>query len=411
MSLVAYDYSSDEESDHDELDEQPVAPVAVLSIETSNVPESNIKVTPPQQSTPTSDDTIDDEEESVVHLPLPAPKKITINNLNVEEEDDEFLHKKAIPEVKPTLPPPPPSLASARSNIKNGKVQITIPSLKDFKEDNDNKPKTKPTVSAQLPERATGLLGMLPKPKSEIGFSTSSSAKNGPAPAGVKPIVNRLIPDSVANRPRNVHPDSKLPKKPFPKNQNTLPKSSAKDDESSDDDEEKIDFFSLNMDEKLPEISSNEINAMVAKRAARMAAAVEKFDKPSVPEQEPGPSGFHQVHSPSLPNPNDLANEQALSSLIGGNKAKRARLDEVNIIDINSEDIVPSKEDFMRRKLQEETGYVPTGHLTGDWTCTSKRKSHITYLASKAQANAQELEAMWSANRQSRRQTQSKYGF
>lgn len=408
MSLVSYDYSSDEDSDQDEIEEQVAAPAPSVTLGTSKTTESN-------STTPDHSEIIDypivDEEEPAVHLPLPAPKKGITNDLDIEEEDDEFLHKKAIPEAKPILPPPPPSLTKARSKLKNGKVQITIPSLKDFKEDSDTKPKSKPIVGAQLPHKGPGLLGILPKPKSEAAFSASSSTQNVSGSAIAKPIVNRLIPDSVANRPRNVHPDPKLSKKPLPKMQNGPTKSNGKDDESSDDEDDKIDFFSLNMEEKLPEISSNEINAMVAKRAARMAEAVKKFDEPEVPEQEPGSSGLHQMLPPSLPDSNDLANERALSSLIGGNKAKRARLQEVNIIDISTDDIVPSKEDFMRRKLQDETGYVPTGHLTGDWTCTSKRKSHITYLASKAQANAQELEAMWSANRQSRRQTQSKYGF
>lgn len=411
MSLVAYDYSSDEGSDQDEVEESP-APVAAALNGPSKVSQANVATIPEisAASIPT-DDPIEDEEEPAIHLPLPAPKKVTTNDLNVEEEDDEFLRKKAIPEVKSLLPPPPPSLARARSNMKNGKVQITIPSLKEFKDDDDLKPKSKPIVGAELPQRATSLLSMLPKPKSEAAFSAPTFAQNGPAAAAAKPIVNRLIPDSVANRPRNVQPDPKASKKPLAKKQNIPAKSTEKDGESSDEDE-KLDFFSLNMDEKLPEISANEINAMVAKRAAKMADAVKKFDEPEVvPEPEPGTSAMHQIPQHSFVDPNDLANERALSSLIGGNKAKRARVEEVNIIDISSADVVPSKEDFMRRKLQDETGYVPTGHLTGDWTCTSKRKSHITYLASKAQDNAQELEAMWSANRQSRRQTQSKYGF
>ncbi|EAT37364.1 AAEL010629-PA [Aedes aegypti] len=410
MSLVAYDYSSGEDSDQDEAEESPVASVEVVKNGPSKVSVPDVA---PAQKDPDSklDDLIEDEEESVVHLPLPAPKKITTNDLNVEEEDDEFLRKKAIPEVKPSPLPPPPSLANARSKVRNGKVQITIPSLKDFKDEDDFKPKAKPIVGAELPQRATGLLGMLPKPKSETAFSVPTPAQNGPTPAA-KPIVNRLIPDSVANRPRNVQSGQKSSKKPHPKKTDIPAKTTGNDDESSDEDE-KLDFFSLNMDEKLPEISSNEINAMVAKRAAKMAEAAKKFDEPEEQDQQqPGTSGLQQMLPPPLPeDPEDLANERALSSLIGGNKAKRARLEEVNIIDISSADIVPTKEDFMRRKLQDATGYVPTGHLTGDWTCTSKRKSHITYLASKAQDNAQELEAMWSANRQSRRQTQSKYGF
>uniref|UniRef100_A0A1Q3F116 Uncharacterized protein n=1 Tax=Culex tarsalis TaxID=7177 RepID=A0A1Q3F116_CULTA len=403
MSLVAYDYSSDEGSDQEEDEESApsavIVPIAKPTPNNVNKPQQNGT---PEEATE-KDDPIEDEDE--VHLPLPAPKKIA-NGLNVEEEeDDEFLRKKAIPEE---VLKPPPKLPLPK--VRNGKVQITIPSLRDFKDD-DDKPKAKPIIGAELPKKGTGLLGMLPRPKSEMAF-TVPAAQAGPstAPAAPsKPIVNRLIPDSVANRPRNVYAEQKTAaKKPPPKK--VASKAAA---ESDDSDDEKVDFFSLNKDDSLPEISANEINAMVAKRAARMAETVKRFDTPEEQEPQPGTSGHYSQMAP-IPEEQpeeDLTNERALASLIGGNKAKRARLEEVNIIDISSADIVPTKEDFLRRKLQEETGFVPTGHLTGDWSCTSKRKSHITYLASKAADNAQELEAMWSANRQSRRQTQSKYGF
>lgn len=403
MSLVAYDYSSGEGSDQEEDEE--TGPSAVVAQTTEPTTDN---VNKPQQNGSSEeveekDDPIEDEDE--VHLPLPAPKKLT-NGLNVEEEeDDEFLRKKAIPaEVVKPLPKLP------LPKMRNGKVQITIPSLRDFKDDDGDKPKAKPVIGAELPKKGTGLLGMLPRPKSEVSF-TVSAAQAGPstsAAAPSKPIVNRLIPDSVANRPRNVYAEQKSAKKPLPK------KVDSKAVESDDSDDEKVDFFSLNKEEALPEISANEINAMVAKRAARMAETVKKFENPEEQEPQPGTSGHYSQMAPipeAQAEAEDLANERALASLIGGNKAKRARLDEVNIIDISSSDIVPTKEDFLRRKLQEETGFVPTGHLTGDWSCTSKRKSHITYLASKAADNAQELEAMWSSNRQSRRQTQSKYGF
>lgn len=402
MSLVAYDYSSDEGSDQEEDDES--APSAVI---VQNVQLGASDVNKPQQNgtseEPTEkEDLIEDDDD--VHLNLPAPKKVA-NGLNVEEEeDDEFLRKKAIPEE---VAKPLPKMALPK--VRNGKVQITIPSLKDFKDDDDDKPKVKPVIGAELPKRGTGLLGMLPRPKSEVAFTAPQPGPSSAAPS--KPIVIRLIPDSVANRPRNVYAEQKTAKKPPPKKE-----SASKAPESDDSDDEKVDFFSLNKDEALPEISANEINAMVAKRAARMAETVKKFETPEEQEPQPGSSGQQYAQMAPIPESGaeeeeDLTNERALSSLIGGNKAKRARLEQVNIIDISSADIVPTKEDFLRRKLQEETGFVPTGHLTGDWTCTSKRKSHITYLASKAADNAQELEAMWSANRQSRRQTQSKYGF
>ncbi|XP_058838342.1 proline-rich protein PRCC [Topomyia yanbarensis] len=398
MSLVAYEYSSsDEESDQGEVEtlEQPVVPVEKVAKQNGTL------FSEPNTSVP--DNPLEDDEPAPC-LPLPAPKVIT-NGLHVVEEDDEFLRKKAIPETEPL--PPPSYLPAVRANVRNGKVQITIPSLRNFKDDSDAKSKPKP-IGADLPKRPTGLLSILPKPKSEVAFPTSAPPLTGSV-ATAKPTVNRLIPDSVANRPRSIPLKESTVRKALPKKPQTE-KSNRYDSEDSDD-EVKIDFFSLNSSEKLPEISANEINAMVAQKAAKMAQAAKKFDEPEPMETQPCSGGLQQTMAAVSQDREDLASERALSSLIGGNKAKRTRVDEVNIIDINSSDIVPSKEDFLRRKLQEETGFVPTGHLTGDWSCTSKRKSHITYLASKAQDNAQELEAMWASNRQTRRQTQSKYGF
>ncbi|XP_055626357.1 uncharacterized protein LOC129768627 [Toxorhynchites rutilus septentrionalis] len=382
MSLVAYDYS-DEDSDQEES----------VSDEQMNKPSIMQKMTSDELVIAVSHNPSGTEEESTLHIALPVPKKIT--EVNLEEEDDEFLRKKAIPEIKPPLP-------TIRPKVKNGKVQITIPSMKDFKD--ENKKPSKPVIGAELSKKQTGLLSILPKPKSGSMVTPIPNPSTAPA----KPICSRLIPDAVAKRPKN-NPETKFPKKPVKKNESVK---SIENDSDASDDEEKLDFFSLCTDDKLPEISANEINAMVAKRAARMAEAAKKFIHSDEPEEQPGTSHIQLAEDSMSHQINDgLTNERALSSLIGGNKAKRARVDAVKIIDISSSDIVPTKEDFLRRKLQDETGYVPTGHLVGDWSCTSKRKSHITHLASKAQANSQELEAMWASNRQSRRQTQSKYGF
>ncbi|XP_055606896.1 proline-rich protein PRCC [Uranotaenia lowii] len=402
MSLVAYDYSSDEDSGQEETD--PVPSTVVNKNENGSV---QLEQESESTSEPTNEINKVIQEEPTNHLHLPTPKIFTLNGVSVEEEDDEFLRKKAVPIEKPT--PLIPLTKAIHSKVKNGKVQISIPSLNDFSiDETKDKPKPKAIIGAELPNRTTGLLNMLPKPKSEMAFPIHSTV---PGTGQSKSAFNMLVPDSVTQRSKNA---KQPPKKPLQKPTVSSKLDNKESDDSDGDDDEKLDFFSFNNDEKLPEISTNEINAMVAKRAARMAKAAKDFEELSNPQEEmqPGPSASQS--NPALythESEQNLASDRAISSLIGGNKAKRAKLDEVQIIDINSSDIVPNEEDFMRRKLMDETGFVATGNLTGDWTCTSKRKSHITYLASKAMENAQELEAMWSANRQSRRQTQSKYGF
>uniref|UniRef100_A0A182WCC8 Proline-rich protein PRCC n=1 Tax=Anopheles minimus TaxID=112268 RepID=A0A182WCC8_9DIPT len=408
MSLVAYEYSSDEASDSEEPEEIK-----------QTVVEQNGTVTVNTSTEKDSADPDDIAESPKNHLHLPAPKNL--NDLSVVEEDDEFLHKKAVPANIP-LPQPPTSLAMAtKPKMRNGKVQITIPSMKDFVDEDDEQSgkKAKPIIGAALPKKSANLLSMLPKPRTALFDAKPMGTPLSSGPSTSTSFSKRLVPDSVANRPRNVPQSAIKSNNSNAKSVKAAAPSSSQannSDEDDDEDDQMVDFFSFNKVDELPTVSTNEISAMVAKKAAKIAENVRKFAQSDEPTEtnvsatlEAGNDTAltHQAPSES----EDLASETALSALIGGNRAKRTRIEEVDLIDITSADIVPSKEDFLRRQLQDETGYVATGHLVGDWTCTSKRKSHITQLASKAQANAQELEAMWAANRQSRRQTQSKYGF
>uniref|UniRef100_A0A2M4CRR8 Putative mitotic checkpoint protein prcc n=1 Tax=Anopheles darlingi TaxID=43151 RepID=A0A2M4CRR8_ANODA len=414
MSLVSYDYSSAEESEDEQTEQEPRPIPSGTSQTTSEPPKATV-----------DSDVLQDVAANPL-LPLPAPKQATNNELDEEEEDDEFLHKKAIPAdvPLPTPPPPPPKeLSALKAKLRNGKVQITVPSMKDFEDDEAGSAakKSKVTIGAALPKAATSLLNLLPKPRTAL-FAPSSSKPataatgSSTAEAAGPSFLKRLVPDSVANRPRSVpasvtkqtptRPVDQLPASGSQK----LPKAESSEDEDDGDN----DFFSFNKVDALPTVSANEITAMVAKKAAKIAETVRKYTEPEPsPEEDYAAqqSTMNQQPPSAATDSQDLANENALAALIGGNRAKRGRVEQVDLIEITSADIVPSKEDFLRRQLQDETGYVPTGHLVGDWKCTSKKKSHITQLASKAQANAQELEAMWASNRQSRRQTQSKYGF
>uniref|UniRef100_U5ERC1 Putative mitotic checkpoint protein prcc n=1 Tax=Corethrella appendiculata TaxID=1370023 RepID=U5ERC1_9DIPT len=382
MSLVAYDASSDEESDEEEIVEENTD----LKSEIANKKNRSIEIS------------------SNFLNQLPAPKTSVAKE--IIEEDDEFLRKKEIPVEKPT-----PFVVPQR---KNGKVQITIPALRDFKDDADDtkaKVKETPIIGASLPPKKSGLLDLLPKPKlsvielklpaafSKLEIPTASSSTS-------KPVINKLIPDSVAKR-GNHHTPAKTKKSEIQKPQTII----AQYEDSSDDEDDQNDFFSFNQNnDKLPEISTNEINAMVAKKQAKIletANILEKSEPPISDEQ----INFQQPSSSYVNQRKRDQPDDAIRSLIGGNKAKRSKIDHVNFIDISANDIIPTREEYERKVLKGQTEYVATGNLTGDWTCTSKRKSHVTHLAAKAIANESELEAMWASNRHSRRETQSKYGF
>ena len=106
-------------------------------------------------------------------------------------------------------------------------------------------------------------------------------------------------------------------------------------------------------------------------------------------------------------------NPEAVQALVGGSaKRRRQQKDDIQVIDIDSEQVLPNKEEWMRTALASSTTYQPTGVLVDEEPASGTRRKHqITYLAHKAKANEAELQAMWSANRQNRRATQNKYGF
>jgi len=187
--------------------------------------------------------------------------------------------------------------------------------------------------------------------------------------------------------------------------------------DSEDDDEGTGDFFSLNSEQKLPEVSTNEISALVAKRAAKMVEASSKYleeiaEKEAAEaeatrlEEEQTQLAQKRYHEQQL-------NSEAMDALVGKNaKRRRKEAKEMQVIDIVGSQVMPDREEWMRTALASSTTFQPTGVLTDEEPVAGTRRKHqITYLAHKAKANEAELQAMWSANRQTRRATQSKYGF
>uniref|UniRef100_A0A6B2EG23 Putative mitotic checkpoint protein prcc n=1 Tax=Phlebotomus kandelakii TaxID=1109342 RepID=A0A6B2EG23_9DIPT len=346
MSLVAYEYSSDEESE--EAGESSSNPTIT----------TNGKPNPP--------DPISDEEElpsgstSSLMFNLPAPSKDTKTVL--EEEDDEFLRIKATPTQKP-----PP---------KRGPVRISIPSLSQFKDLEGSEAEAKEKKAQR--SKGNDLLSLLPKPLSETVFQTKTAD-------GVK--KRSLVPDSVINRQAR---QKKV--------------AAVVENDDSDGSDTGDDFFRLNTTDELPTVSKNEISVLVAKKAAQIAATSSRFEQEvAVEEEMEDPEEAEEA----------VIDDEAFEKLCGGSKrAKRARLEEMNVMEIRGDEVMPSQEEWMRHALANSTEMPKNKPAAGvEATGISKRKHQITYLAYQAKANEQELQAMWAANRQSRRQTQSKYGF
>ena len=271
---------------------------------------------------------------SRIQLPQPATYKS-----HIAEEDDEFLHKKA----EPSIAPP-----------KRGKVKITIPRLSDFKEDDDEK-----IVKIQPANRKTGLLSMLSKPSSSFAPAPRPSSA-----ATSQPVWPKLQPTSAAviEQPKKVglipyvlmshNPKSDSGKTNKKKDQDS-------DSDGNDDGTEKSFFTFASNDEDLPQVSEDEVNAMVAKETARMEQRKRQHE--GIDETE---NALEAQESDQHPQQfYEEVDAEAMKALLGGNKAKRSRIDNIQIIDLSAAEVLPDRAEWLRKSLAGETSFIPTGNI------------------------------------------------
>lgn len=462
MSLVAYDASSDEESDYDEEE----APKAIIVQKPDKNAAVQKQVDKPIANAATTNGHISDEEDDFIpaneaedekdavsnfakFLPrpkneakladilenfakptfnaLPTPKAISAQ-VEIQEEDDEFLHKKATPDI----------IEKPIKDVENkkGPVKITIPSLKNFQDvdkEMADKAKNRNFTNNKKSSGSSGLLSILPKAKSEQSFAKTPSSTGGDnkpvatntatTTTSVKPAIPAFVPDTVKHRRPATSTEDVERSKPTKKKLNNQTKKTqisknVDSDGSADEDMGSGDFFSFNTDQSLPEVSANEINALVAKKAAKIVETTTKYLQASE-AQHSSETEQMQVDQQELEqsrkryHEEQQLNPEAIQALMGGStKRRRQQQSDIQVIDINSSQVLPDKEEWMRTALASSTTYQPTGVLVDEEPASGTRRKHqITYLAHKAKANEAELQAMWSANRQNRRATQSKYGF
>lgn len=367
MSLVAYGNSSDDESDdYDSSDEKQQEPKSSTNNSAANNSIVSADAEPAIASTLT--------------LKLPSPKKQP--STSVIEEDDEFLHKKAVP----TEPPPPPK------PVKRGTVQITIPALQ-----KQDQPKLNKKFIGAQPNKPAGLLNLLPKPTfgsfSKKAPSNATDAHSSTSSTTKSKQSNGFIPHSVAKVAATA---KKVVQKP-PSNDDGNSGSESSDNE---------DYFSFHTETKLPEVSQQEINAMVAKKAADMRTAtttyLESMERENVDIEADTVESERSNQS--------RIDEEALAALCGAKRARRGEGPSV-VIELTGDQVLPNRDEWLRNQLQSTTEYQPRGLVDEEPAAGTRKKHQITYLAHQAKANEQELQAMWAANRHTRRQTQNKYGF
>lgn len=91
---------------------------------------------------------------------------------------------------------------------------------------------------------------------------------------------------------------------------------------------------------------------------------------------------------------------------------KRGRNDAINFIDVNADDALLTRQEWMTKALSEEKpqhGF--SRKREGLPTQKQKQKHQITYLAHQAKERELDLKNTWAQNRMTKMQSQAKYGF
>lgn len=285
---------------------------------------------------------------------LPTPKQPVFNV--IEEENDDILKKAE--QIKKTA--------------KKEPVKIAIPALSGYNSDEEDAPKK----IAKAPIKATGLFAVLPAPKCKL------PEKNAKFDAKVVTQKN-LVPRAVKN------------------NNKAAKKQVDSDDEDVKDGEHF--FSSIFTDNKFTPITTSSVLNNV-----QVNCAVPVKEQVSKTNQYFADLVTNSAKDENETEDTDTLDENAIKELCG-KRRKGNNGEDIRVIDINADDVMPDPRDWQTKALTEET---PTTVNKGDEpSLQSRRKHQITYLAYQAKVNEQELKNQWALNRMTRKQTQAKYGF
>lgn len=377
MPLVDYG-SSDEESDEEVQNNE-------VKLNKTSICENSESVNNVNNSTSSN---ISSNSNESLFSALPKPR----NNLSLIMDDSLLsslaFNKKVV----------------VNKNKKSEKevVQISVPSISDFNDDDDKPQSKKP----KLISKNAGLLSVLPPPKN---------------------VNNNLIPKSISQVKKSQSDNSRVINKFLKK-----PKLSDNDKNNGgddDDDDETLSgnsFFGSSLSESSNNVEmisdkslNNETptNYMIENQFETQenvfSSPLPSADTYYPQNVEEDPNSFvpsAEDNEESIPE-NELGlDEKALQILCGGKK-KRQQIP-MNIIDLSGEQIMPDSKEWLLKQLLEEKKVRNHSHKKGQGPSTQQRRKHqITYLAYQAKAQELELQNQWANNRMSRRQTQSKYGF
>nr|XP_018908375.1 PREDICTED: proline-rich protein PRCC [Bemisia tabaci]XP_018908376.1 PREDICTED: proline-rich protein PRCC [Bemisia tabaci] len=403
MSLVAYE-DSDEEISDEEGDE--VVSSNPISKPGTKVPEK-VAV-----------------NGGKVHNSQDAEEIFELDDNKIEDLDDDGPSSSAsnsslltsLPAPKSQVPTLDLNWVDKRPKSKNQPVKILIPSLSEFEEEEPEEPvkkKIKPS------SKGSGLFALLPKPKSE-----SSSLKL--VPPSVKKAQTPLIPKQV-NKTLNPAPSIQKPPNKINLDYNDS-------DEEDAPAEKATDFFSLTAKLEaapvpvvdildVPDVSAPSTNGYSGPEPAQQqkpghsnsyfaqqvanATSTNNYSQYQESTSQPSQPVASGDYIPFDSSEIEL-DDDALRQLCGRKDRKAAS----QLIDVRGDSLVMNSQEWLMQSLSEEKVQKSHKKNKKDGPSTmEKRKHQITYLAHQAKENELELKNTWANNRQTRKQTQAKYGF
>ncbi|XP_013790998.1 proline-rich protein PRCC-like [Limulus polyphemus] len=308
-------------------------------------------------------------------------------------------------------------------------VKISFPSLKEWKDDEEEPTKKKFKHFSSK----SGLIDMLPAPRN----------------ISLKEAGRKLVPHVLTKKPDGSEkclsaPDVQKPVSSFTEGLVEYDDEKYSDKEGSN---VPVDFFSLETTSKVPEISTNEfqpssstygeassqINSKEENKYKNTSSDVlDVINQTQTTSSMDAPLSFshswnsaykthewthHHDYQHDYYSNTERMTPTAEQSFLNDEMflrlqdKKKHHKEEIQFIDVSADQQLPNPNEWLTKSITEEKVHQLSRRKHDLPSQQQRRKHQITYLAFQAKERELELKNQWAENRMTRRQTQSKYGF
>jgi len=319
----------------------------------------------------------------------------------------------------------------AKKKKRDGPVKISIPSLRDLKNTDDEDEKPVPRVTAS--KTGSGLFSLLPEPKNKttrrpINVAIPESGGEDirvrvsalPGGSNLKPTGAKrsgLVPHIIA-QPKA----AAISPPPVRAAVAAATSATSKSTPLDDSDSEGEDLLGINSGSYFPEDSKVAVPGGSGLNKPSTFFGMKKPPPPVLPvvqdfvslqtyeEEDLGPAvaPYPPTQYNTLPDAGLVDNQAAIERL-AGKAAKRREFEDMQIIDINEADMRGDPNVWLTKALTEEQ--APAPNRKGAVKGIAKHKHQITYLAHQAKERDFELRQEWSQARANKMASMNKYGF